>query len=127
MSPPRFYLSGRRRPALVRQGEPPADPSLTLDAFVDQHDASLHGSTGSATSTANGQPPDLARVLSAAALRISNGFSDLGGLYRHLDAVNLLDEQRLRPGWDLYFMVSQRWSVGSRRRSRPSRPTAPTA
>jgi dCMP deaminase len=45
-------------------------------------------------------------VLGAAALRISNGSPDLDGLYRHLDAINLLDEERLRPGWDLYFMVS---------------------
>lgn len=66
----------------------------------------MHGSAGSSTSTANGTQSDLARLLSSATLRISNGFSDLEGLYRHLDSIDLLDEERLRPGWDLYFMAS---------------------
>ncbi len=105
LTPPTRSLTPPTRPSLRSR----AHPSLTHDAFVDEHDAALHGSAGSATSTANGQQSDLARVLTAAALRISNGFPDLDGLYRHLDAVNLLDEERLRPGWDLYFMVSRSW------------------
>lgn len=85
-----------------------ADGSLTLDAFIDEHDATLHGSAGTAVSTVNGSggKSDLPRILSTASLRISNGFSDLEALYRHLDSIDLLNEERLRPGWDLYFMVS---------------------
>jgi hypothetical protein len=44
--------------------------------------------------------------MAVAGLRVSNGFADLEALYRHLDSINLLDDERLRPGWDLYFMVS---------------------
>lgn len=49
---------------------------------------------------------DLSRVLSAARITVNNHFDTLAELNAHLDGLDLLDEGRLRPGWDLYFMVS---------------------
>lgn len=54
---------------------------------------------------ATGPPTDLARVLAAAHVTVCNRFATVDALSAHLDALDLLDEERLRPGWDLYFMV----------------------
>lgn len=43
--------------------------------------------------------------MSSAHIKINNRFPTLDELHLHLDQLNLLDEERLRPGWDLYFMV----------------------
>lgn len=40
-----------------------------------------------------------------ASVTICNNFENVDGLWRYLDSVNLMDEERLRPGWDTYFMV----------------------
>jgi dCMP deaminase len=45
-------------------------------------------------------------LLSHAHLTIMNDFDTILALEAHLDEVNLLDPERLRPGWDGYFMVS---------------------
>lgn len=50
--------------------------------------------------------PSLRAVLAYAQLHILNNFDTEEGLYRHLDTVDLLNSERLRPGWDTYFMVS---------------------
>jgi hypothetical protein len=38
-------------------------------------------------------------------LHVVNNFDSLAALYSHLDDINLLDADRLRPSWDSYFMV----------------------
>ena len=43
-----------------------------------------------------------------ATVSICNNFPTIDALCAHLDELNLLDEERLRPGWDMYFMVSPR-------------------
>ena len=35
-----------------------------------------------------------------------NDYETRSALYDCLDGMNLLNEERLRPGWDTYFMVS---------------------
>jgi dCMP deaminase len=35
-----------------------------------------------------------------------NNFKTIADLEAHLEEVNLLDPERMRPGWDGYFMVS---------------------
>lgn len=48
----------------------------------------------------------LRALMSHAHLTIMNSFETIAELEIHLDEVNLLDSERLRPGWDGYFMVS---------------------
>lgn len=38
-------------------------------------------------------------------VRVINSFHSISDLYAHLDSLNLLDPENLRPGWDAYFMV----------------------
>jgi hypothetical protein len=49
---------------------------------------------------------DFSRVMSLATVKVDNCFPTIEGLWTYLDTLNLLDEERLRPGWDTYFMVS---------------------
>ena len=37
-------------------------------------------------------------------MKLVNSTSSLEDLYQSLDKLNLLDDERLRPGWDQYFM-----------------------
>lgn len=76
-------------------------PELNLDAFIDAHDALLY-TPGPRTP---GEKTDVARVLAAAHVAVNNHFGTVEELYNHLDQLDLLDDERLRPGWDLYFMV----------------------
>ena len=39
-------------------------------------------------------------------VHIDNSFPTVAALYEHLDKLDLLNMERLRPGWDTYFMVS---------------------
>ena len=42
--------------------------------------------------------------MNEAEVKLVNSTSSLEGLHHSLDRLNLLDEERLRPGWDQYFM-----------------------
>jgi dCMP deaminase len=42
--------------------------------------------------------------MNEAEVKLMNSTSSLQELYEALDKLNLLDEQRLRPSWDQYFM-----------------------
>jgi hypothetical protein len=44
--------------------------------------------------------------MSLATVKVDNCFPGKEGLWAYLDSLDLLDEERLRPGWDTYFMVS---------------------
>lgn len=48
---------------------------------------------------------DFSRVMSLATVKVDNCFPTIEGLWTYLNTLNLLDEERLRPGWDTYFMV----------------------
>ena len=53
-------------------------------------------------------------------VHVVNSFETISGLYDHLGEMNLLDGERLRPGWDTYFMqlaslASQRSNCMKRR------------
>jgi hypothetical protein len=41
-------------------------------------------------------------------VHVCNNFVSVELLHAYLDKLDLLDEERLRPGWDLYFMVRLR-------------------
>jgi len=81
---------------------------MTLDYFVDQHDLLLNGSSSSlpTSSLAHHPQTDFRRVMNLATLSICNNFPTISSLYAYFDELDLLNEERLRPGWDTYFMVS---------------------
>jgi hypothetical protein len=54
----------------------------------------------------NSAMTDFSRVMSLATVKVDNCFPTIEGLWTYLESLNLLDEERLRPGWDTYFMVS---------------------
>ncbi|GFZ46281.1 Deoxycytidylate deaminase [Saitozyma sp. JCM 24511] len=78
-------------------------------AGAELHDLLLHGPSFPATlppSALSHHPQtDFRRVMSLASVSICNNFPSLPGLYAFLDQLDLLDEERLRPGWDTYFMT----------------------
>ena len=78
--------------------------TISLEEFVAAHDKRLF-ETGA----------DLTRLIEVAHTTVVNRFEGLNGLHAHLDQANLLDEERLRPGWDMYFMVSARCVSSGRR------------
>ncbi|KAK4689951.1 dCMP deaminase, partial [Tremellales sp. Uapishka_1] len=97
---PFFLLVSVDGPLRTRYGrECRRNPQLDLDAFIDQHDQLLNGPSSSR------HPMDLRRLTDLANLTIHNNFSSIPSFYIHLDHLNLLDEERLRPGWDTYFMT----------------------
>ncbi|KAL2071843.1 hypothetical protein VTL71DRAFT_13078 [Oculimacula yallundae] len=74
----------------------------SLEDFVLQSDTHLyHPQTG------------LLPLISRATIRLLNTSSDLAHLYARLSGVNLLNNDRLRPTWDQYFM--QLASLGAQR------------
>ncbi|WWD15756.1 hypothetical protein CI109_100178 [Kwoniella shandongensis] len=84
--------------------------TLSLEEFIDSHDTLLNGSlpsTSSSSSTIISHHPqtDFRRTLSLAQISICNNFADVSALHWYLDRLDLLDEERLRPGWDTYFMT----------------------
>ena len=84
----------------------PADHSrrdtLSLEDFVDEHDLLLNGPRRAA---GNAQT-DYRKVQELATLHVCNDYETRSALYDCLDGMDLLNEERLRPGWDTYFMVS---------------------
>ncbi|WVN89023.1 cysteine-tRNA ligase [Cryptococcus depauperatus CBS 7841] len=99
----RFEREKARAPALGGQ-------TITLEEFVDQHDSLLHASSFSSSTfpTALLQKQlssDFRRVLALAHVHVDNSFTEISALNWYLDRLDLLDEERLRPGWDTYFMT----------------------
>lgn len=47
----------------------------------------------------------LRRIRSLVNVHVANTFNTFSELHSHLDAIDLLDPERIRPGWDTYFMV----------------------
>jgi hypothetical protein len=82
---------------------------VSLDDFVEIHDKLHYGSsTPSSSSSVGGTSAmtDFSRVMSLATVKVDNCFASVEALWTYLGSLNLLDEERLRPGWDTYFMVS---------------------
>lgn len=84
--------------------------NITLEDFIDAHDSLLHGLPSAQIhalpALAQGQfMSDFRRILTLAHVHVDNNFTDVSALNWYLDRLDLLDEERLRPGWDTYFMV----------------------
>ncbi|ORY32217.1 cytidine deaminase-like protein [Naematelia encephala] len=66
---------------------------------------SLSSTPASSSSSSYQQQTDLTRLARLATVTICNNLSTLLELETYLDQLNLVDEERLRPGWDTYFMT----------------------
>ncbi|KAI0778438.1 cytidine deaminase-like protein [Trametes elegans] len=84
-----------------------------LEDFIREHDAFYYGAEGRSYDTPsirtlgpNGQESRATfRSLSQlASVHVVNAFETISGLHDHLADVDLLNPERLRPGWDTYFM-----------------------
>ena len=102
-------LRFERERAKGKQREPSAN-AMTLEEFVDQHDLLLSGPSLSSALPksvfAKHPQTDFKRASSLATLSICNNLPSLPALHAYLDELDLTNEERLRPGWDMYFMVS---------------------
>ncbi|ODN99238.1 hypothetical protein I350_07397 [Cryptococcus amylolentus CBS 6273] len=112
---PFFLLVSVNGPLIVRYERERAraeslKQTLSLEKFITDHDALLHGppppQTSSLPTLAHMQlQSDFRRVLDLAHIQVNNNFTDISALHWYLDRLDLLDEGRLRPGWDRYFMT----------------------
>ena len=71
-----------------------ANPTTTLEAFSRASDAHLYDPANSHLG-----------LMHRASVRLLNTSSSLAHLYATLSKVDLVDGDRLRPGWDTYFMA----------------------
>lgn len=68
---------------------------MSLMEFVQENDHVMFGHTEDSLQSLS----DLVDI------QIINSFQTLSGLHQHLEDLNLLNPEFLRPGWDAYFMV----------------------
>ncbi|KAI0688667.1 cytidine deaminase-like protein [Cytidiella melzeri] len=73
----------------------------TLERFVQEHDAHFYGARF-------GRTPDgvscLRNLRALVDVHVNNGFDTKEDLYEHLEDLDIINGERLRPGWDTYFM-----------------------
>lgn len=82
------------------------DPG-SLEEFIRAHDGFYYGEASecsSVRSTSNTSTLSLLATSRLAKLHVVNAFDTIPAFHSHLDNLNLLDQGRLRPGWDAYFM-----------------------
>ena len=77
--------------------------------FLEEDDRTVFGS-----SYEDLQTGCLLSIADVVNIHVINSFSTLHQLHEHLDRLDLLDSEHLRPSWDSYFMVSRRTSVSHR-------------
>ncbi|KAI0361351.1 hypothetical protein OH77DRAFT_1417589 [Trametes cingulata] len=105
-----------------------SDSRPSLEEFIRENDAFYYGSQGPDHCNPNSQPDGLARsptgsfhsLSQLAHAHVINSFETVSGLQEHLTELNLVNPERLRPGWDTYFMelaslASQRSNCMKRR------------
>ncbi|KAI0931839.1 hypothetical protein AcV5_004773 [Taiwanofungus camphoratus] len=122
---PFFLVVSVDAPLLVRYKRTTCRSDITvpsLEEFIREHDIHFYGmdrptppvkDLGSASST-------LLNLNHFVNLHIVNSFDTVASLHTYLDDLDLLNAERLRPGWDVYFMqlaslASQRSNCMKRR------------
>lgn len=97
---PFFLLISTDGPSTVRwkryqeRAKVHGEPELSLEEFVDRNDKHLYDPT-------TGLQP----LISRASVRLLNTSSSLAHLYATLGKLDIPNPERLRPGWDTYFMA----------------------
>ena len=83
-------------------------PELDLKSFIEEHDF-LTWSSGPLTSQINNPTTSLHDLQPFVNVTVINNFPSVEQLWQHLSELDLLNSERLRPGWDSYFMVNLYW------------------
>ncbi|GJE99640.1 cytidine deaminase-like protein [Phanerochaete sordida] len=79
----------------------------TLQTFVQEHDEHFYGPAsgeGVAQDAQVAAHPPLQSLHRLVNLHVINAFGSIEDLHRHLESLDLANPERLRPGWDTYFM-----------------------
>ncbi|KAG6841759.1 hypothetical protein C0991_007088 [Blastosporella zonata] len=77
----------------------------SLERFVQDNDRVMFGVDVSNSSLSDFKDPScLSNLRELVTVHIFNSFKTISDLHKHLEELNLLDPERLRPGWDAYFM-----------------------
>ena len=86
----------------------PRHGTVSLGAFVQEHDKIMYGMTSQLSDSPSFgcENSSLHALRDLVNLHIVNSFSSVSALHRHLDALDIMNPERLRPSWDTYFMVS---------------------
>ena len=76
---------------------------ISLEKFILDHDAEVYGQH-LLRPQIDGRSP-IQELEKLAHLRIDNPYQSVQDFHAHLDSLDLLNVDRLRPHWDTYFMV----------------------
>ena len=74
-------------------------PAMSLEQFVQEYDERTYRQPNIGSSSLHGLAPPCY-------VHIANPYRTIPEFYEYLRSVDLLNPERLRPGWDTYFMVS---------------------
>ncbi|KAF9469872.1 cytidine deaminase-like protein [Collybia nuda] len=75
--------------------------SLSISLFVQEDDTIVFGNT----SVTDENLSSLRSLSDMVNVHIVNSFPEISLLYTHIDKLDLLNPENLRPGWDAYFMT----------------------
>ncbi|KAF8807844.1 hypothetical protein BYT27DRAFT_7100059 [Phlegmacium glaucopus] len=107
---PFFILLRCDAPLMERFNRSKSFLNISLENFVQEDDRTVFGSLLSPNSSKASCLQNLADLVN---IHVNNSFPNLEDLYRHLDTLDLLHPEHLRPSWDTYFMTLA--SLASRR------------
>ncbi|KAF5311839.1 hypothetical protein D9619_002849 [Psilocybe cf. subviscida] len=105
---PFFLLVSCDAPLLDRYSRAKSVINVSLEEFIADDDCVVFG-TGSPASRTN----SLRNLSELVNIQITNSFESMRDFHAHLNEIDLLHPEHLRPGWDAYFMTLA--SLASRR------------
>lgn len=79
----------------------------SLEGFIRENDEIFFGNSKNGENSLS----SLRSIQDLIDIQINNNFNELSELHAHIDGLNLLDPQHLRPSWDAYFMVTSFQSI----------------
>ncbi|KAI0734639.1 cytidine deaminase-like protein [Fomitopsis betulina] len=116
---PFFLVVSIDAPLLIRYKRC-EDSGISLEEFIREHDYHYYGTSDASLETprkttfgSTPAGPTLSSLNDLVNLHVVNSFDSFEALHAYLGQLNLLDPERLRPGWDTYFM--QLATLASRR------------
>jgi len=77
----------------------------SLENFVQENDSIVFG-------TFHQKKTSLQNLRELVNIHVTNSYPSVEALHTHLESLNLLDQEHLRPSWDAYFMVRTTHFVG---------------